>query len=148
MLLRGATPLDFVGSTGVPLFAEFLEVDDPLPRAQQPTRLARPDYMLEVQNAVAPHRTTPARRLELIVSVRIVVATGRADIDAPDLRRSVIRILDAGGTQITTPDMQSFAQAIFPAVRKIVAAPGFAPNEPRSGTMPVSVRLPAISGQP
>ena len=148
VLLRGAAPLDFVGNTGVPLYNEIFQVAAPQPRAQQPGALARPDYMLAVQRVVAPHRTTTARRQELIVSVRIQVATGRADLDTPTLARSVIRILNPMMNPINTPEMHAFAMEIFPEIRKIVAAPGFAPNEPHTGTMSIPVTLRAMAGQP
>ncbi len=147
MVLRGAVPGDFV-SDGVPLFAEFLEIDAALPRAEQPGRLSLRDYIDAVRRIAAPRRVTPALRQELIVVIRVQVATGRADLDTPDLLRAVVRIENAQGNQLGTSEATAFAREIFPEVRKLVAGPGLAPNEPQSGTMPVAVRLPALTGQP
>jgi outer membrane protein OmpA-like peptidoglycan-associated protein len=147
MLLRGAVPDDFQ-SDGVPLFAEFLEVDPPLPRAQAPERLAFRDYVDAVRRVSLPHRTTPVVRREIVVVIRIQVATGRADLDTENLDRSVVRVLDSQGNPIAGAEAAAFAGAIFPEVRKLVVSSGVAPNEPQSGTMPIAVRLPAVSGLP
>jgi hypothetical protein len=145
-MLRGATPLDFVGPTGVPLFAEFLDIDDPLPRAQA-GGLSRRDYFDAVQQIARPLRTGATMRGEVIVRVNIEATTGRLILDTPDLQRGAISVLGigAGTTRIDNPETRAFTSAIFPEIRKLVAAPGFAPNEPQSGIMPVAIRLRALA---
>lgn len=144
MMLRGATPLDFIGPTnGIPLFAEFLDIDDPLPRAQA-GGLPRDAYFDAVRQIAGLHRTGPVMRGEVAVRVNVEVATGRVVLDTPDLQRGAIRVLNAGLDLINNPETQAFARAVFPEVRKLVLAPGLAPNEPQTGIMPVAIRLPRL----
>jgi hypothetical protein len=146
MMLRGATPIDFVGPGGVPLFAEFLDIDAPLPIAQA-GGLSRNAYFDAVRSIALPHRTVPALRDEIIVRVNIDVATGRVILDTPDLQHAAVRVLGTGDglPEINTPESREFAAAIFPEVRKLVAAPGFFSTEPQTSTIPVAIRLPRLA---
>jgi hypothetical protein len=149
MMLRGATAGDFfVGPTGVPLFAEFLQIDPPLPRAQQLGGLPRDAYLDAVRRAVQPRRRTRAVRREIVVVIRIQVATGRVDLDTPLLERSAIRVLDATFKPLDTAETRAFARDIFPEVRKLVAAPGFADPQQGGATASIAVRLPALGDTP
>jgi len=145
MMLGGATALDFVGPTGVPLFAEFLDIEGAVPRAQA-GGLPRTAYFDAVRQIALPHRTGPIMRGEVILRINVEVATGRVILDTPDLEHGAIRVLNTGFAEIDTPETQAFARAIFPEVRKLVVAPGVSPNEPQTGTMPVALRLPQIGG--
>jgi hypothetical protein len=149
MVLRGATPLDFVGPNGVPLFAEFLDIDAPLPRAQA-SGLPRSALFDAVRQISLPHRTGPTLTGEIIVRITVEAETGRVVLDTPDLQRGAIRILGTGPglPEVDTPETRAFARVIFPEIRKLVAAPGFAPNEPQTGTMPIAVRLPSVASSP
>jgi hypothetical protein len=149
MVLRGATPLDFVGPNGVPLFAEFLDIDAPIPRAQA-SGLPRSAFFDAVRQITLPHRIGPALTGEIIVRINVEAETGRVVLDTPDLQRGAIRILGTGPRlpEVDTPETRAFARAIFPEIRKLVAAPGFAPNEPQTGTMPIAVRLPSVATSP
>ena len=142
MVLRGAAPDDFVGPGGVPLFAEFLDIDPPLPRAQA-GGLPRSAYSDAVRRIAAPHRTTPALRSELTLRIRIDVTTGRVILDTPDLQHGAVGVV-RGADVIDTPEMRAFTRAIFPDLRKLVAGPGFAPNEPPTGVISISVTLPPL----
>ena len=143
VMLRGATPLDFVGPTGVPLFAEFLDIDGPLPRAQA-GGLPRDAYFNAVRQIAQPHRTGPFMRGEVIVRVNVEVATGRVILDTPDLKRNAIRVLDTSFSIVDTPETRAFAIAIFPEVRKLVLGSGAFGNEPRTETSPLAIRLQRI----
>jgi hypothetical protein len=142
--LRGATPLDFVGPGGVPLFAEFLDIDDPLPRPQA-GGLARDSYFDAVRQIALPHRTGSIMRGEVIVRIRVEVATGRVFLDTADLQRGAIQVLNSDSNLIDNPETRTFARAIFPEVRKLVIAPGAAPNEPQTGTISLPVRLQQVN---
>jgi hypothetical protein len=140
MLLRGATPLDFVGPTGVPLFAEFLDIESASPRALA-SGLPRDAYFNAVRQIAQPHRTGSTMRGEVIIQLRIETETGRLKLDTSDLERGAIRILNTNFDEINTPETRAFVRTIFPEVRKLVVAPGIAPNEPQTGTIPVPIRL-------
>jgi hypothetical protein len=139
VMLRGATALDFTGPGGVPLFAEFLDIDPAVPRAQA-NGLDRSAYSAAVASIAAPHRTTPALRAALTLRVRIDVTTGRVILDTPDLAHGAVTVV-RGPDVINTPEMQSFTRAVFPEIRKLTAGPGFAPNEPANGVIPLVVSL-------
>jgi hypothetical protein len=149
MVLRGATPDDFKGPGGVPLFAEFLDIDPPLPRAQA-GGLARSAFNDAVRQIALPHRIGPTLRGEIIVQIEVETDTGRVVLDTSDLQRGAIRIkgADFPPPELDTPETRAFAQAIFPEIRKLVAAPGITPHEPHTGTFPISVRLPPLGASP
>jgi hypothetical protein len=149
VMLRGATPIDFVGPGGVPLFAEFLDIEGAVPRVQA-GGLPRTAYFDAVRQIALSHRTGPIMRGEVILRISVEVATGRVILDTRDLQRGAIRVLNTGFAEIDTPETQAFARAIFPEVRKLVVAPGVSPNEPQTGTMPVALRLQPLgaSGAP
>ncbi len=143
MMLRGATPLDFVSPQSVPLFAEFLDVDPALPRAQA-GGMSRRAYFDRVAQIVAPHRTGAFLRGEILIELRLEAATGRLMLDSPDLERRAVRVLDTDRNRVDTPETQAFLRTVFPELRKLVAGPSFHPSEPQSGTMPLTIRLPAL----
>jgi hypothetical protein len=143
VMLRGATPLDFTGPTGVPLFAEFLEVEGATPRAQA-GGLDRATYFAEAERIARPHRTAPALRAAIMLRIAVEVATGRVLLDTPDLKLNAIRVLDADRNILDTAEARDFARAIYPEVRELIAGPSFSTNEPATGILQVPVRLPAL----
>lgn len=147
MRLRGATPLDFVAPSGVPLFAEFLQIDPPLARAQA-GGLALSPYADAVRQIVAPHRTSPRLRGEFMVVIRHEAETGRVMLDTPDLAGGAVRIQPANGGPISTAEADALARTIFPELRKLVIRQGFTPTEPATGRMNIPIRIMAIAGTP
>ena len=145
IMLRGATPVDFA-PTGVPQFAEFLDIDPPLPRAHpQAGGLTSGAYFDAVRRIAQPLRTGPFLRGDVIVRITIEVATGRVILDTRDLRHHAIRVLDSDSNEVDTPETQAFARSIFPDVRKLVLGAGAFSNEPRSDRVAIPVRLNRIS---
>jgi hypothetical protein len=144
MIMRGATPLDFVSPlTGAPLFNEFLSIDAALP-IDQAGGLTQQQYAAAVRSIVDPHRTTPRLRGEFIVRLRVQAETGRLILDPPTLVGGAVRILPVdGGPPIPDAEALALARTIFPEVRKL-AAGRLHSTQPTTGLFNFPVRIQAI----
>ena len=138
MLLRGATPQDFLAANGAPegepLFAEFLATEGAVPRAQAPG-LSQSEFASRVRAIVNLH--LPAKGLPQHFEVRVTldVATGRVVLDTPGLDRGAVGIGPvAGGPPIDPGAATAFAIKIHSQVRKLVLSGPVSGPQPRTST--------------
>jgi hypothetical protein len=139
MLLRGATPQDFVVANqspeGEPLFAEFLSTENALPR-DQAQGLTQTQFTAAVRAIVKQHLPMKGLIPPFVVQVRLDVATGRLVLDTPGLDRHAVTVTAASGS--ANPDRAAaaaFSLLIYPELRKLVLSGPFSGAQPTSPTI-------------
>ena len=141
ILLRGATPADFVSADGDPLFAEFLKTEAAVPRAQA-QGLTQSQYLAAVRAIVASQPAPRGLVPPFVVKISIDMRTGHAILDTPDLKFGAVKIERAfGGHDIDPSAAAAFARVIFPDIRQLVLSGPLSAAQPQSAVVALGVSI-------